>query len=60
MLFLSELFNNTDKSIEQGLTAPLAQFLWFVQPFCMVQPTYNFVLLTFTSNFSGPENQNLY
>lgn len=33
MLFLSELFNNTDKQIEQGLTAPLAQFLWLVQWF---------------------------
>ena len=36
MLFLSELFNNTDKQIAQGLTAPLAQFLWLVRFFCTV------------------------
>ncbi|EEA25167.1 hypothetical protein TMatcc_006611 [Talaromyces marneffei ATCC 18224] len=28
MLFLSELFNNTDKTIQEGLTAPLTGFLW--------------------------------
>ncbi|GAD95403.1 multi-copper oxidase, putative [Paecilomyces variotii No. 5] len=28
ILFFSELFNNTDKQIMEGLTAPYAQFLW--------------------------------
>lgn len=35
MLFLSELFNNTDAMVEQGITAPLTQFLWLVQAQCM-------------------------
>lgn len=34
MLFLSELFNNTDKTIQEGLAAPLTGFLWLVRSFC--------------------------
>lgn len=46
MLFLSELFNNTDKMIEDGLTTPLTGFLWSAQSFCWLQPTYILLLLT--------------